>query len=245
MLYLSFLATGLSLATYTNALLGSAASFGALAGSALTSTGDTTITGNIGVYPGTSITGFPPGTVTGSTHNDDSTAQQAQADAATAYNNLANMGPAQSLTGQDLGGLTLTSGVYNFASSGQLTGKLTLDAQGNANALFVFQFGSTLTTAVSSSIVLINRGQACNVYWQVGTSATIGTTTSFVGNIVAETAITLNHGVTVEGGVYALNAAVTLDGDSVAAQGDCGGAVSRRAASDVKPERRVAHVVRW
>jgi hypothetical protein len=150
------------------------------------------------------------------------------------------MSPAKSLTGQDLGGLTLTKGVYNFASSGQLTGTLTLDAQGSSNAEFVFQFGSTITTAVSSSIVLINGAQACNVYWQVGTSATIGTTTTFVGNILASQSVTLNHGVRMVGGIYALKAAITLDGDNVAAQGDCSGSVTRRGAELVvgRRERR-------
>jgi hypothetical protein len=232
MLYLSLLACGLSFAARGNALLGSAASFGALAGSALTSTGNSKITGDMGVYPGTAITGFPPGNVTGATHNADDVAQQAQADAATAFNNLAAMAPTKSLSGQDLGGMTLTSGVYNFASSGQLTGTLTLDAEGNSNAEFVFQFGSTITTAVSSEVVIINSGKACNVYWQVGSSATIGTTTTFLGNILASSAITLNHGVNIQGGIYALNAAITLDTDNVTAQGDCSGTVTPRAAPE-------------
>lgn len=222
----------LSFAARGNAFLGSAASFGALAGSALTSTGDTTVRGDVGVYPGTAITGFGPGTLTGTTHAGDSVAEQAQADALVAYNNLAAMEPTRSLTGQDLGGLTLTSGVYNFASSGQLTGTLTLDAEGNSNAAFVFQFGSTINTAVSSEVVIINGGRACNVYWQVGTSGTIGTTTTFLGNIMAFTSITFNHGVTTQGGVYALNGAITLDGDDVAAQADCSGTVVRRDQND-------------
>jgi Ice-binding-like len=212
------------------AYLSSAASFGALAGSAFTSTGDSTITGDLGVYPGTAITGFPPGTLNGAKHSADTTAQQGQADALSAYNTLAALTPTQSLTGQDLGGQTLTSGVYNFASSGQLTGTLTLDAQGNSNAEFVFQFGSTITTAVSSSVVIINGGRACNVYWQVGSSATIGTTTSFLGNILADQSVTFNHGVTTQGGIYALNGAITLDEDEVTAQADCtGGTITRRA----------------
>jgi hypothetical protein len=237
MLYLSLLACVLSFAAPGNAILESAARFGALAASTLTSTGDTRITGDLGVYPGTAITGFPPGIVTGATHAGDSVAKQAQDDALIAYNNLAAMAPTESLTGQDLGGLTLTSGVYSFASSGQLTGTLTLDAQGNSNAAFVFQFGSTITTAVSSRVVIINGGSACNVYWQVGSSATIGTTTTFLGNIVALTSITFNNGVTTQGGAYALNGAITLDGDDIAAQGDCSGTVARREASSTSSTR--------
>ena len=123
------------------------------------------------------------------------------------------------MTGQDLGGLTLTPGVYCFSSSAQLTGTLTLDAQGNPNAVFIFKIGSTLTTASNSSVVVINTGGnssiACNVFWQVGSSATLGTGTSFAGNILALTSITLNTGANVSGRVLARNGAVTLDTNNV------------------------------
>jgi len=121
------------------------------------------------------------------------------------------------LTGQDLGGLTLTPGVYCFTSSAQLTGTLTLNAQGNANAVFIFKMGSTLTTASNSSVVMINGGSPCNVFWQVGSSATLGTTTSFIGNILALTSITLTTNATVNGRALARNGAVTLDSNTVTA----------------------------
>ena len=121
------------------------------------------------------------------------------------------------MTGQDLGGKTLTAGVYCFSSSAQLTGVLTLDAQGSANAVFIFKIGSTLTTASGSSVVLINGGSLCNVFWQVGSSATLGTTTAFGGNILALTSITLTTGATVIGRTLARNGAVTLDSNTVTA----------------------------
>jgi hypothetical protein len=121
------------------------------------------------------------------------------------------------MTGLDLGGKTLIAGVYCFSSSAQLTGTLTLDAQGNANAVFIFKIGSTLTTASGSSVLLINGGTLCNVFWQVGSSATLGTTTSFAGNILALTSITLTTGATVTGRALARNGAVTLDTNTVTA----------------------------
>src|SRR6202022_32198 len=128
-------------------------------------------------------------------------AMQAQNDLTTAYNNIAATPCTVDLTGQNLGGLTLTPGVYCFSSSAQLTGTLTLNALGNPNALFIFKIGSTLTTASSSSVQVINPGSDCNVFWQVGSSATLGTGTSFVGNILALSSITLTTGATVSGRV--------------------------------------------
>ncbi len=195
-------------------ILGTAQSFAVLAGSRVTNTGPTVIlTGNVGVSPGSAVTGFPPGIVNppGTIHAADAVAATAQSDLVTAYNALAGLAvsPGGVLTGQDLGGLTLTSGVYFFASSAQLTGALTLDAQGDPNAFWVFQIGSTLTTASGSSV--INAGDNA-VYWQVGSSATLGTTTAFEGNIVALTSITLNTGATIDcGSALARNGAVTLD----------------------------------
>jgi hypothetical protein len=197
-------------------VLGSADAFGVLGASAVTNTGPSVIWGDLGVYPGTSITGFPPGIVHGSTHNDDGVAMQAQADALAGYNFLAGLAPTGVLTGQDLGGKTLDQGVYFFASSAGLTGQLTLDFQGLSNAMIVFQIGSTLTTASASSVLIINPGSNDQVYWQVGSSATLGTTTDFYGNIIADQSITLTTGADVTcGRVIALNGAVTLDTNNI------------------------------
>jgi hypothetical protein len=196
--------------------LGTAANFSVLAGSTVTNTGPSVVSGDLGVSPGTAVTGFPPGIVTGTIHPGDAVAAQAQSDALIAYNNLAGQAclPANNLTGQDLGGLVLTAGVYCFDSSAQLTGTLTLNAQGDPNAVFIFQIGSTLTTASNSAVMVFNGGSTCNVFFQVGSSATLGTNTSFQGNILALTSITLNTGASVSGRALALNGAVTLDSNS-------------------------------
>ncbi len=196
--------------------LGAAASYAVLGGQTVTNTGPTTIDGDLGVSPGTAVTGFPPGTVTGGTiHSADANALQAQSDVTTAYNALAAQSCTADLTGQDLGGLTLTEGVYCFSSSAQLTGLLTLNAQGSANAVFVFKMVSTLTTASNASVLVTNGGVDCNVFWQVGSSATIGTGTVFVGNILALTSISLTTGASVSGRALARNGAVTLDTNHV------------------------------
>ena len=209
------------------AALHTAQSFAVLGGQTVTNTGPSTLVGDLGVSPGTAVTGFPPGSVTGGAmHKADAVALQAQSDVTTAYNDLAGRACGTSLTGQDLGGLTLVSGVYCFTSSAQLTGTLTLDAQGNPDAVFIFQIASTLTTASNSTVQVINGGQNCNVYWQVGSSATIGTTTTFVGNILALTSIALQTGASVVGRALARNGAVTLDTNHVAPGNcsSCGGA---------------------
>jgi len=155
--------------------------------------------------------------VTGGTiHANDAVAMQAQNDLTTAYNFAAGEMCPNVLTGQNLGGLTLTPGVYCFTSTAQLTGILTLNALGDPNSVFVFQIGSTLTTASSSSVVFINAGQGDSVFWQVGSSATLGTTTAFAGNILALTSITLNTGATIQcGRALARNGAVTMDTNNV------------------------------
>jgi len=199
--------------------LGTAANFGVLGGSAVTNTGPTVITGDVGVSPGSSVTGFPPGTVVGGTiHAADAAAGQAQSDLTTAYNAAAGTACGTDLTGQDLGGLTLTPGVYCFDTSAQLTGTLTLDLQGDPDAVFLFQIGSTLTTASASSVALANSGgTTCppNVNWQIGSSATLGTGSSFTGNILALTSITLTTGTSMNGRTLARNGAVTLDTNTV------------------------------
>lgn len=196
-------------------LLGTANDFGVLGGSTVTNTGPSVIMQSLGVNAGSSATGFSPGIVNGTIFTSDAVAAQAQLDNASAYNYLAKLSPTKELTGVDLGGLTLTPGVYSFSSSAQLTGKLTLDNLGDPNALFVFQIGSTLTTASNSSVVTTN-GEAPNVFFQIGSSATLGTGTQFMGNILALTSITLTTGVNIEcGRALAQNGAVTMDTNKV------------------------------
>lgn len=200
--------------------LGTAQNFAVLGGSTVTNTGSSVITGNLGVDPGTAVTGFPPGVLNGTTHLADAVALQAQNDVTTTYNVLAGMASTSNLTGKDLGGMTLTPGVYTFSSSAQLTGNLTLNFQGNANSLFVFQIGSTLTTATNSSITAINGGDGCNVFWQVGSSATLKTASAFQGNILADQSITLDTGATIlDGRALAQNGAVTMDTNTVSIAG--------------------------
>ncbi len=215
--------------------LGSAASFAVLGGQTVTNTGPTTIFGDLGVSPGTAVTGFPPGSVTaGATHAADAVALQAQSDVTTAYDALAAQACTADKTGQDLGGQTLTQGVYCSTSSTQLTGALTLDAQGNAAAVFIFKTVSALTTASNSSVSVINGGTACNVFWQVGSSATIGTTTQFVGNILALTSIALQNGASVSGRALARNGEVTMDTNNITILG-CPGAPAAPTATPGAP----------
>jgi len=193
--------------------LGTASSFGILAGSTITNTGPTTVNGNaggdIGLYPGTSFTGQAQVTLSGAVHLADTAAAQAQADLVTVYNDAAGRTPVTIPT--ELGGTTLTPGVYDStAGTFQITGTLTLDAQGDPNAVFIFKTASTLITASNSKVSLINSARPCRVFWQVGSSATLGTTSHFVGHIFALTSITANTGATVVGQLLARNGAVTL-----------------------------------
>jgi Ice-binding-like len=198
--------------------LATAAPFVVLAGSTVTNTGPSVLNGDLGVAPGTSLVGFGlPAVVNGATHDNDAVAGIAQNDLTTAYTVAAGqpVPPGNVLTGRDLGGLNLAPGAYGFASSAQLTGQLTLDAAGDPNAQFVFEIGSTLTTASASSVRLINGASPCNVFWQVGSSATLGTTTAFAGNVLANTSISLNNAATVQGRLLARTGAVTLNNDVI------------------------------
>ena len=195
--------------------LGTASSFGVLAGQTITNTGPTVISGDIGVSPGTAITGFPPGIVHGAEHVADGVAGGAQSDLTTAYNDAAGRSPSGSVGPAIGAGQTLTPGVYNASTSLDLGGSLTLDAQGDPNAVFIFQVGSTLVTDSASSVRLTGGAQACNVFWQVGSSATLGTHSAFQGSILALTSITVTTGDTIIGRALARNGAVTLDDDVI------------------------------
>ena len=192
-------------------ILGSAGSFAVLGGSTVASSGNTVVNGDLGVAPGTAITGLPPGVVNGVIHSADTAADQAQTAALAAYHLLAGEAVTQDLSSQDLGSLTLTPGVYKFDSSAQLTGTLTLSGNGR----FDFLIGSTLTTAGSSLVLLVNGAQVDNVFWQVGSSATLGTATQFSGSILADQSITLTTGADLIGRALALNGAVTLDSNVI------------------------------
>lgn len=194
--------------------LGTAESFAVLAGSTVTNTGPTEVSGDLGVSPGSAVTGFPPGVVVeGEEHAADAVALQAQEDVTTAYNDAANR--TSSATVDEIGGLTLVGGVYTSSSAMTLTGTVTLDAQGDPGTVFIFQAGSTLKTATTSTVALVNGTQACNVYWQVGSSATLGVGTTFVGTVLALTSISARTDATVMGRLLARNGAVTLDSNTI------------------------------
>ena len=188
--------------------------FTVLAGSTVTNTGSSVITGDVGVSPGTAVTGFPPGLTSGAIHRADAAAAKAEATLTAGYNDAAGRSGGTTESG-DLTGKTLTAGVYKSTSSLAITGNLTLDAQGNPNAVFIFQVGSTLTTGSGSRIILTNGASACNVFWQIGSSATLGTSSVFKGNILALTSITVTTGADVQGRLLARNGAVTLDSNTL------------------------------
>lgn len=194
--------------------LGTAKSFAVIAGSTVTNTGPSTISGSVGVSPGAAVTGFPPGKVNnGTIHKADAVAAQAQSDVTTAYNDAAGRTPFASVPA-DLGGKTLAAGVYRGGALG-LTGTLTLDAKGDPNAVFILQAASTLITASASRVALVNGASACNVFWKVGSSATLGTNSRFVGTVLALTSIAAKTGASVQGRLLARNAAVTLDDNTI------------------------------
>ena len=194
--------------------LGTATTFAVLGASTVTNTGASVITGDVGVSPGSAITGFPPGTVNGGTlYSAGAVAAQAQSDVTTAYDSAAGRSPTATVTA-DLGGQTLVPGVYEGATLA-LTGILTLDAQGHPDAVWVFQAGSTLTTASDSMVQLIGGADPCNVFWQVVSSATLGTNSTLAGTILALISITATTGATVDGRLLARSGAVTLDSNVV------------------------------
>jgi len=195
--------------------MGTAGNFAVLAGSAVTNTGPSVISGSLGLSPGSAVSGFPPGIViAGTTQVANGVALQAKNDLVTAYNDAAGRSSTATISG-DLAGRTLTSGVYTAASSLGLSGQLTLDGQGNPAAVFIFQAGSSLIVGSGADVILIGGAQACNVYWQVGSSATIGTSAAFVGNILALTSVTMTTGATLQGSALARNGAVTLDTNTI------------------------------
>jgi len=214
------LATGVTFASHSATAsqapvpLGAASTFGVLAGSTVTSTGGATVNGDLGISPGSTLTGAP--TVNGTTHLADLIAAQAQLDLTVAYNDAAGRTVGAITVAGNLGGQTLAPGLYKSTSSLEISsGDLTLDAQGDANAVFIFQMGSTLVTTVGRHVILSGGARAANVYWQVGSSATLGTTSVFKGSILALTSITAATGAVVEGRLLARNGAVTLDANTI------------------------------
>lgn len=211
----SLIAVPLALSAQAPVGMGTAGNFAVLAGSAVTNTGPSVISGSLGLSPGSAVSGFPPGIViAGTTEVADGVALQAKNDLVTAYNDAAGRSSTATVSG-DLAGRTLTSGVYTASSSLGLSGQLTLDGQGNPDAVFIFQAGSSLIVGSGADVILIGGAQACNVYWQVGSSATIGTSAAFVGNILALTSVTMTTGATLQGSALARNGAVTLDTNTI------------------------------
>jgi type VI secretion system secreted protein VgrG len=194
--------------------LGQAESFAVLGGSTITNVGFTVVTGDLGLSPGTVVSGFGPGVVTGATHINDQAAADAQTDASLTYAQLAGLAFMQDLSTTDLGERTLTAGVYHYSSSAVMNGTLVLDGGNQSDALFVFQIGTTLTTT-NASFDFINGASADNVWFQVGSSATLNAGTLFSGTLLASESITLGTGVAVEGRILALNGAVTLAGNEI------------------------------
>jgi hypothetical protein len=204
--------------------MGTAASFAVLAGSTITNTGASRISGSAGVSPGSAVVGFPPGLVfNGKIHRADAVARRAKSDLTTAYNDAAGRSTTSTVL-PELGGRTLVSGVYTGTTL-EVTGTLTLNARGNPNAVFVFKSASTLVTAPGSRIRLINGASPCNVYFQVGSSTTLGSNSVFVGTVMAQASITAVTGATIAGRLLARTGAVTLDRNTITRPG-CGTAAA-------------------
>ncbi|MEU3163723.1 ice-binding family protein [Streptosporangium sp. NPDC006930] len=200
--------------------LGTAANFAVLAGTVTTNTGPTVVTGDLGVSPGSVVTGFPPGIVVGAVHAADATAAQAQLDLTAAYDDAAGQ-PVDATLPTELGGTTVTPGAYDSATGAfAITGEFTLDGQNDPNAVFILKTTSDLVTTSASTVNLVNGAQACNVFWQVGGSATLGPGSSFAGNILALISITVATGANVAGRLLAREGAVTLD-TGIVTTADC------------------------
>ncbi len=197
-------------------VLGAAADFAVLAGSTITSINATTVNGDLGLSPGSAVTGFPPGIINGDIHAADTAAGLAKAALTLAYNDAKGRTLAPVSVAGNLGGQTLAPGLYKSTSSLEVSsGDLVLDAQGDANGIFIFQIASTLTTTAGRQVILIGGAKAANIFWQVGSSATLGTTTAFKGTIMANQSITLNTGATLDGRALARIGAVTMDSDTI------------------------------
>jgi len=218
-----FLSMSRAVATQGQVALGTAQSFAVLAGSGITNTGPTTITGDVGTFPTTSETGFGSITLNGTNHGGDAVTQGAKNDLIAAYDDAAGRTPVTDVP-VELGGSTLPAGVYRSGTFG-LTGTLTLDAEGNTDAQFIFQAGSTLITASDSRVLLLNGADPCHVVWQVGSSATFNTGTRFIGDVLAYTSITAQTGATFQGRLLARNGAVTLDTNTIT-NANCGSGAS-------------------
>jgi hypothetical protein len=220
LLFATLLATlGLSVSAQAQSPvpLGAANSFAILAGTAVSNAGMTVVNGDLGMSPGSSVSGFPPGVVNGTIHAGDASATQAQLDLAAAYANASGQ-PASATIPAELGGTTLPPGVYESDTGAfDITGALTLDGQGDGNAIFIFKAATTLDAAAGSRINLIKSAQSCNVFWQVGSSATLGPGSVFRGNVLALDDVGLSSGAGVDGRLLARNGAVTLDTDSITA----------------------------
>jgi Ice-binding-like/Bacterial Ig-like domain len=212
--------TGLTTTGQSPVNLGSATSYAILAATTVTAPGAIVVNGDLGLFPGTSVTGFPPATVNGTININNPAAMAAQADLLTAYNNLATLPAGTTKTG-NIGGTTITPGIYTAPATSLAvsSGNLTLDAQGDTNAVWIFQIGSTLDVTPGLQVILANGAQASNIFWQVGSSATIDTTAVMQGNILAFTSITVNGGATLNGRALALNGAVTAGGSGASLPG--------------------------
>lgn len=201
-------------------VLGAAADFAVLAGSSISNTGATSVTGDLGLSPGSSVGGFPPGILVGTQHINDAIANQAKLDLTTAYNEAAGRTCTDIVTlSGNIGGLTLTPGLYKSTSSLAISsGDLTFDAKGNTNAVFIIQIASTLTTTSGRKVILSGGASASNIYWQVGSSATFGTTSVFKGTVMAIEAITFNTGATLDGRSLARTSAIVMAGNTIVKQ---------------------------
>lgn len=197
--------------------LAGASGLAVLAGSAVTNTGATTISGDLGLSPGTSVGGFPPGILNGTLHINDATANQAKLDLTAAYNDAAGRTSTDIVTlSGNIGGLTLTPGLYKSTSSLAISsGDLTFDAKGNVNAIFIIQIASTLTTTSGRKVILSGAALASNIFWQVGSSVTFGTTSVFKGTVMAMQSISFATGATLDGRVLARTGAVTMAGNTI------------------------------